>query len=373
VDDPAVMVWPRLLILLALVHCGGQSPGEASRVIEIPRANSAALTRSQPTVVPKTVHCEVVSETVAIMRCVRSERVILDKSMRPQARIVRENVKTRLDLRELPRAIGVRAESRSFIVEGELARDATWLYLRSQASALSSHISLWKGAPVRLNGASVDGVSIRAYLGIRGLENIDTVVPCGDLTLEATPIETPDGPKGISQDNYGPSSPSLSLFASPNGVLLATVEDGAPTLRMDPPVERIMMHAVANLTVHDKRASFSRVTFDTSFARFNAWVRDAEIAIAPPRGFGGGRGCSSSRRKFKGKRGVAATDVPLRVGETAEVSTPSTIRLKAGVIVTKYVTGAGRIGIEADEDALEPPEGMTFYADESALNDAPDP
>lgn len=360
-----------VLVAGALLGSGCETREAASpRLVAITLAPPSIVASAQPnlpTPRPKReVRCEVVSEDLPAETCIRYGREVVDGKGTTIARLEGPKTKTTLDLSSLPHAIGVTAESSKLVVKGELVKESTWLYLTRPSPALSSHVTLWRGAPVRAVSLEGAGVLVSAYIGFNGLDTIDAEVGCDALSfgdIARLPIE---GTPGVTKDVYAPIG-AITLLSEPDGRALGTIDAGDSTSNLVPATGVHIIRWPANLVLRERRAQHSRFTFDATFATFDVWIRDAEVKVALPRGFGGGRGCGGGKRGVHGPRYVVDRPTDLHMGSNPKELAPVGVTLKPNAEVEKLQSKDGMSRIYVYDDPIEPPKGKDYYVTDSAL------
>ena len=241
------------------------------------------------------------------------------------------------------------------------ARKPMKFALRSEVMVVKDHVWAKKDAPVIPRHAD-DGVAIAIQDDIVGVAEVRAVAACDDLGFDvlevplfAAPVAAPpeEEPKPVVMN---PSGSTLALFDEPGGAVLTTLratEERPLYLEME---------------VKATRGASSRVSFETTHARFDVWVRTAEIAEGGGRLGFGALGCGRSTMGTRGSSATLGRSSAVHVGAlSGQPKATAGLQVAAGMGFFAGERHHGLVAITPVDSAIAPVGEQLFWVPETAL------
>ena len=241
-------------------------------------------------------------------------------------------------------------EDATFRVDGFVDPGDVSFLLQRETPIVKDHVWLKAGIGVHPLGADAGGIAVEVDRDpdepFPGFENIPAHVPCDAILYEAinpTGAAAPDfapvaaaAPIDDARTEVYPAKSSLTLYTTPGAKPLATLGDEKAPFS-------------PSLFVLDKKSGWTRVGFETAYARFDVWAKDGDVVEKQEWGdaFGsssccgglGLRGVSSPPRKIN-------ADTPVTVGKAPGAAATGAVTILRGVDVDVVERVDGWVAVE---------------------------
>jgi hypothetical protein len=262
----------------------------------------------------------------------------------------------------------MQVEDAAYRVNGFVDGTDVRFLLRSETAIVKDHVWLKQGIAVHVLGAEEPGVAVAVARDderlVAGFAEIPAHVPCGELLFEAidptggigglpTPEPVANEPASAETTYVYPARSTLALYTAPGEKALARFGDEKSPFS-------------TSLVVLGKRAGYTRVAFDTTYARFDVWAKDSDL-VKEVGGWGDAFGSSSccgglglvgiSERPRKIKE-----DTAVAVGKTPGAPATGTVTILKGVEVDITERKAGWVAVKPRmRSIVNPPTDNEFW------------
>ncbi len=160
------------------------------------------------------------------------------------------------------------------------ARKPMKFALKREIMVVKDHVWVKKEAPVSPQFAD-NGVFVAIQDDVSGVEDIRAMVGCDDLSFDALDATAAVEPTPVSEPQDQPDP--VFAYALGSTLTLLTEPNGATVTKLNALAE----HSIdVELVVKETRGAFTRVAFETLYARFDVWVANREIGDAMSHGLG---------------------------------------------------------------------------------------
>jgi hypothetical protein len=260
----------------------------------------------------------------------------------------------------------VHVEDGGVLLTGFTSLDEERFSIRGEVPAITGHVWILDEAPVRIRRAKEDGSVMIAVAGdmVGGVDALELPVACDVIGYDPLPRRTVSfgGASRSGGRQAVPRGNHLRLSLGPNERPFATLRGDGGTLML-------------TVGVVEALGDWSRVRFQTSFLRFDAWVPSASIDTNAGVGGRGGIGptCLIGWGKpASTERALVTDDSPISLGGTGKPRPSEALSIAKGteVIVVSRESGMARVVVKS---TIEPPDGFAFYVPESVLTPAESP
>jgi hypothetical protein len=244
----------------------------------------------------------------------------------------------------------VHAEDGVLVLDGfaDLAKEV--FALRREVAVVEDHVWLKQSIPVHPMGADRDGIAVRVDDSFEGLAALAPHVPCESIVFDPPPDTSPAAAATTAPplESTTPRFGWLSLHEGPGGKRLTTVRTAEQQLPL-------------LLDVVERRDGWTRVRFETDYARFDAWSPTSQVdsEVGSLRGFGAS-GCSSCGIGASVRWYAMAQKTPIVVGVMPSVMASSGLVILEGASV-RVGERRGRFVSITPASRIMPPEGAAFW------------
>ncbi len=372
-----------VLFVLALAGCGGARPqsadlarpagpavdeaASATQRVFATRAEIAAEPPDRTPSPPEGVACVVRGAGRPFSGCRGALAVSSDRAgLRAVASVRPERTSITWGIFQRGNRAWVHAEDGGVSLTGFTSFESERFSIRGEVPAMTGHVWILDQAPIRIRRAKEDGsvmVTVAEDM-VEGVGALELPVACDVIAYDPLPRRTVSlGGFSGSGRRAVPRGNQLRLSVGPNEPAFATLSEGDGGALM------------LSVGVVEALGDWTRVRFQTSFVRFDAWVPSASIdpnagvgargGIGPTCGFGSARHAST-------ERAVVSEDTALALGKSGKPRTSEALSIAKGteVIVISRESGMAKVVIKS---TIEPPDGLSFYLPESVLVPAPAP
>lgn len=259
----------------------------------------------------------------------------------------------------------VSAKSHEVTVEGFVDASDERFALDREITAVDAHVWFKDEAPVVVRGGVGTGVRLALKGDMAGVDSIVAEAPCDALRYDPVPRARQKPPQVGREEPHQwgvPVGKMLPIRFVPGGPVQAVLSD-PESLRL-------------SLGVLESHFGYSRVTFDTEFARFDVWVEDRHIDTSggTASGFGFGGGCGGIPDYMAHHLWRIVADTPITVAAVPGITESPrgvSIAKDARVIVDDRKNGFARI--TPFISSIYPPENLHFWVPEAMVDEIAKP